>query len=466
MQRKHKRIVETIQDQVKQYYADRKPFRIYHGSSNSTRVLDFKRNEMVDTSKLNNVLSINVSKKTAIVEPNVPMDKLVKTTLKRGLIPPVVTEFPGITVGGAIQGAAIETSSHTWGCFSQTTNWIEMILGNGKRLVVSPKKNADLYYGTAGSYGSLGVIVSTEINLISAKKYVNITHYPVGSFEEALNLADKYAKQPADFVECLMFSKVKGSIIIGELSDAPAGAKHRFTRPFDPWYYLYAEKTARSKTIVTHAIPLKDYLFRYNRGAFWGGKLAFDHFGVKFTSLNRFILDPLLRTRKLYKALQESAAAQEYICQDIVLPRKSVVPFMNYIDKEFNMYPMVFCLIKPEPRSQLLPSGIKTAMTYNVGVYGLRVTPYKKFVEKNQEIEKKTQELGGKKWFYAHSYYTESNLWKIYDKKWYGNLREKYHATTLPNIYDRTRVKEHKDVNQKKALVRTILGGSKVRVSK
>jgi FAD/FMN-containing dehydrogenase len=39
------------------------------------------------------------------------MDKLVKATLKYGLVPPVVTEFPGITVGGAIQGAAAETSS-------------------------------------------------------------------------------------------------------------------------------------------------------------------------------------------------------------------------------------------------------------------------------------------------------------------------------------------------------------------
>lgn len=466
MHKKHKQIVESVQTQVKDYYVKKKPFRIYHGSSNSTRVLDFKRSEMVDTSRLNNVLSIDTKSMTAVVEPNVPMDKLVKATLRKGLIPPVVTEFPGITVGGAIQGAAIETSSHTWGCFSQTVNWMEMILGNGKRMVVSPKKDPELFYGTAGSYGSLGIIASVEIRLIPAKKYVNITHHPVFSFEEALKTADNHAKKNAHFVECLMFSKNKGSIIIGELSNAPSGPKHKFTRPFDPWYYIYAENVAQSGSQVAHAIPLKDYLFRYNRGAFWGGKLAFDHFSVKFTALNRFLLDPLLRTRKLYKALQESAAAQEYICQDIVLPRKSVVPFMNYIDQEFAMYPMVFCLIKPEPKSPLSPNGIKTDMTYNVGVYGLRVTPYSKFVDKNRDIEKKTQELGGKKWFYAHSYYSKDNFWQIYDKQWYSKLRKKYHATTLPDIYERTRVKGHKNVNQKRALLRTILGGSKIRVSK
>ena len=466
MSNKHKRTIEIIQAQVREHFIHKTPFRIYHGSTNSTRVLNLKRSEMVDTSKLNSVLSINAAEQTAVVEPNVSMDKLVKATLRRGLIPPVVTEFPGITVGGAIQGAAIETSSHKWGCFSQTTNWMEMILGNGERMVVSPEKHADLYYGTAGSYGSLGIIASAEIKLIEARKYVNITHYPVNSFDEALKLSDKYASESADFVECLMFSKSKGSIIIGKLTDRPEGKKYRFTRPYDKWYYLYAEKVAKFNKKVTHAIPLKDYLFRYNRGAFWGGKLAFAHFGVSFTAISRFVLDPLLRTRKLYKALQESAAGQKYICQDIVLPRKSVVPFMNYIDRQFNMYPMIFCLIKSEPRSPLLPNGIDAKMTYNVGVYGLKVTPYKKFIEKNRQIEKKTGELGGKKWFYAHSYYSETEFWKIYDKKWYDSLRKKYKAITLPDIYERTRVKEQKNINEKHALIKTILGSSKVRISK
>lgn len=466
MDGKHKKAVLEIQKQVREHFKHNTPFRIYHGATNSTRVLNIKRSEMVDTSKLNNVLSIDKEKQTAVVEPNVSMDKLVRATLKQGLIPPVVTEFPGITVGGAIQGAAIETSSHTWGCFSQTTNWVEMVLGNGKRIIASPKKHEDLYYGAAGSYGSLGIVVATEIKLIKAKKFVNLTHYPVNSFNEALSLADKYAKEHANFVECLMFNKTRGSIIIGRLSEKPDGKKYRFTRPHDPWYYLYAEKTANKNREVTHAIPLKDYLFRYNRGAFWGGKLAFSHFGVKFSAINRFILDPILRTRKLYKALQESAAGQMYICQDIVLPRKSVVSFMNYIDRQFDMYPMIFCLIKAEPRSPLLPNGIDTKMTYNIGVYGLKVTPFSQFVEKNRQIEQKTRELGGKKWFYAHSYYSESEFWNIYDKKWYETLRTKYSATTLPDVYERTRVREQKNISEKKALMKTILGGSKIRISK
>jgi FAD/FMN-containing dehydrogenase len=61
---------------------------------------------MVDTSAMTHVLKVDTKRKVALVEPNVPMDRLVEETLKYGLIPPVVMEFPGITVGGGFAGTA------------------------------------------------------------------------------------------------------------------------------------------------------------------------------------------------------------------------------------------------------------------------------------------------------------------------------------------------------------------------
>lgn len=49
---------------------------------------------VVDTSRLNHVVSVDAERRTALVEPNVPMDRLVEETLKYGLVPPVVMEFP------------------------------------------------------------------------------------------------------------------------------------------------------------------------------------------------------------------------------------------------------------------------------------------------------------------------------------------------------------------------------------
>ena len=52
---------------------------------------------------------------TALVEPNVPMDTLVRETLRYGLLPPVVPEFPGITAGGGFAGTAAESGSFKYG---------------------------------------------------------------------------------------------------------------------------------------------------------------------------------------------------------------------------------------------------------------------------------------------------------------------------------------------------------------
>jgi delta24-sterol reductase len=420
---------------------------------------------MVDTSKLNRVLSIDSDSKVAVVEPNVSMDKLVRATLKLGLIPTVVPEFPGITIGGAIQGAGAETSSHKYGCVSQTVNWMEYILGDGSIITASRSEHADLFYGAAGSCGSLGLITAIEINLIQAPKYVHVTHYQIKSLAEGVRLMKKYARDECDFIEWIMFGKDHGTIVIGTMSNEIRGNVRRFSRPQDNWYYLYLKEVADAGKSVTDSVPIKDYLFRFNRGAFWAAELAFRQSGVPFNRFTRFILDPLLRTRKLYQALQESAASQSYICQDLVLPEETVVPFLEYMDKAFNMYPIGGCPIMPELRSPLQCNGIESEIVFNIGVYGLRIEPYESFVKANRNIEAKTSELGGKKWFYAHNYYTESEFWKIYDKEWYQRLRKKYKAETLPDIYERTRVKEQFKISKKRGALKTMLGIAKLRIA-
>ncbi|HSX42671.1 MAG TPA: FAD-binding oxidoreductase [Candidatus Saccharimonadales bacterium] len=462
----HEQAVQDLQKQIKEYYGRKVPFRVYHGSTNSTRVMSFKRSEMVDISSLNHVLKVDTEAMVVIAEPNVPMDKLINATLPHGVVPPVITEFPGITVGGAFQGGAIESGSFRWGAFSQTVNSIEMILGNGERITASPTQNADLFYGSAGSYGSLGLITSVEIKLVPAKKYVTITHIPVSNFAESLAVTQQYFDSDYDFIESGMFKRDGGSVIIGKFSDKAEGKILRFSRAHDPWYYQYVEKNGLARNTVTNSVPIKDYLFRFDRGAFWAAQLAFTQSGIPFNPLTRFLLNPLLKTRKLYQAVQSSAAGQRYLCQDIVVPAKSLVPFMEHMDKHYNMYPTGFCAVKTEPRSPLLFNGMKdTDMVYNIGVYGLRVEPYDKFIAVNRDIEQVTHKLGGRKWFYAHSYYTEKEFWDIYDKKWYDKLRQKYHATTLPDIYSRVRVRERYPVQARKAALKTALGRAKLRIT-
>jgi len=91
----HKAAVIRISSSVKDFYDQRKPFRIYHGSTNSTRQSSRSSSNTVDASALKHVLKVDKEKKVAWVEPNVAMDELVAETLKHGLVPKVVMEFPG-----------------------------------------------------------------------------------------------------------------------------------------------------------------------------------------------------------------------------------------------------------------------------------------------------------------------------------------------------------------------------------
>ncbi len=450
--------------QARDFYRSKVPFRIFHGSTNSTRILSFKKEEMLDVSDLNEILSVDTRTATAIVEPNVPMDRLVEATLKYGLLPPVITEFPGITVGGGIQGGAGESSSFKWGFFSQTVNWIEYVLGDGTVVKASPSEHADLFYGAAGSSGTLGVITAVEVQLIPAKKYVQLTYLPVDSFVTALQTLQRCAGEAYDFVDGIMFGKDHGVIIVGTLSDTKEGKVQRFSRARDPWYYLHAAHIDSKAQSVTESVPLTDYLFRYNRGAFWMGRYAFARFGIPFNALTRFVLNPVFNTRKLYQALQDSGASQEHIVQDLTLPLDTAEEFLEYSDATTGIYPLWLCPVKPELRSPLLCNGLDTPLAINVGLWGPQIADYAKFKKLNKDIEAKLMELGGKKWMYAHTYYTEKEFWQIYDKRWYDALRKKYNATNLPTMYEKVVVRDQYRVNAKRGALRALMGTAKLRV--
>jgi delta24-sterol reductase len=461
----HHQVVKNIAQQVAVFYARKRPFRIYHGSTNTTRILSFKRGETVDVSLLDRVLDIDVAGRTATVEPNVAMDRLVAATLKHGLIPPVVMEFPGITVGGGIQGAGGESSSFRWGCFNRIFNWYEMVLADGTVVRASPEEHADLFNGTASSCGSLGIVTGAQLRLVPARKYVQLSYVTVKSFEAATaKLVELTGDTKNDFVDGIMFSATRGLIIIGKLTDTKGASIKRFSRARDEWFYLHAEEIERSGGEATECVPLTDYLFRYDRGAFWVGRFAFERFGVSYNRFTRWLLDPLLHTRKLYQALQESGASQEHIVQDLGLPQDRAVEFMEFIDTKIGTYPLWLCPLKPDPDAPLQLNSLDTPLVINVGVWGARVTSYDHFLELNRLIEHKLLELGGKKWFYAHSYYTENEFWSVYDRDWYDTLRTKYHATSLPNVFEKISVVHHVEINARRGLLRTLLGHAKLSI--
>ena len=447
----HKHAVEKVAASVQHYFKRSESFRISHGSTNSTRQRPHKRENTVDISALSRVLQVDVKARTALVEPNVPMDRLVESTIKHGLIPPVVMEFPGITAGGGFAGTGGESSSFKYGYFNENVNSIEIVLGNGDVITASEEHHPDFFHGASGAVGSLGITTMLELQLIQAKKYVKATYHPVRSISTAIGQVQTEISNPSnDYVDGILFSKWHGAIVTGCLTDdIPADAQvQRFSDANDPWYYLHVkEKTLHSTEPIIEYIPLAEYLFRYDRGGFWVGASAFEYFKFPFSRFTRRWLDDFLHTRMLYKALHASGQSRNYIVQDLALPFSTTEEFINYTNESFGIWPLWLCPLRQNrlptlhPHSSETEADGKTLKTMlNVGLWGFGPAEHDKFVAKNRELEHKLRDLGGMKWLYAHTYYQEDEFWEMFDKKWYDGLRSKYNAESLPSVWHKVKV--------------------------
>ncbi|KFY27857.1 hypothetical protein V493_03264 [Pseudogymnoascus sp. VKM F-4281 (FW-2241)] len=445
----HKLTVEKIAASVQGYFKQRAPFRINHGSTNSTRQA-FQRQNTVDISALSRVLKVDTKTRTALVEPNVPMDRLVEATIKYGLIPPVVMEFPGITAGGGFAGTGGESSSFKFGYFNETVNSAEVVLGNGDVVTASEKENVDLFHGASGAVGSLGISTLLEIQLIEAKKYVKATYHTVKSVPEAVKkVREETENAELDYVDGILFSKNHGAIVTGTMTDdLPVNAQvQTFSDARDPWFYLHVQDKTKRVAEYTEYIPLAEYLFRYDRGGFWVGASAFKYFKFPFNWLTRWWLDDFLHTRMLYKALHASGQSRNYVVQDLALPYSKAEEFIDYTADSFNIWPLWLCPLRQTCLPTLHPhnpemeaDGKSLKPMLNVGLWGFGPAQRDKFVTKNRELEHKLRDLGGMKWHYAHTYYEENEFWKMFDRKWYDGLREKYHAETLPSVWHKVKV--------------------------
>ena len=447
----HRDAVNIISHQVRQFYDGKLPFRIYHGSTNSTRPSRLRRDRVVDTSKLNHILNVDIEKKVALVEPNVPMDRLVEATIPYGLVPPVVMEFPGITIGGGFAGTSGESSSFRHGFFDRTVNSIELVLPDGEVVTASSLERPDLFYGAAASLGTLGVTTLLEVQLIVAKKYVELTYHPVMSMQEALQKIEEATQDLAnEYLDGILFAQNRGVVCVGRLTDQVGPRIQRFSRGLDPWFYLHARDVIRdcANKPITELVPLVDYLFRYDRGGFWVGFYAFRYFITPFNFITRWILDRFMRTRVMYHALHKSGLSDQYIVQDIAVPYPAAEEFLRFLDVSFGHYPLWLCPLRQRGDSPCSPRGFSaekasassSEMLLNFGIWGPGPKKREDFVAVNRALERKAHEINGRKWLYAHVYYSEEEFREIYNQNEHDALRAKYHATHLPSVYEKVKV--------------------------
>ena len=128
---------------------------------------------------------VDPAARTAVVGGMTTYEDLVAATLPHGLMPLVVPQLKTITLGGAVSGLGIESTSLRSGMPHESVLEMEILTGDGRVVTAAPGGEHDaLYRGFPNSYGTLGYALSLTIELEPVTPYVQLRHFRFASPEE------------------------------------------------------------------------------------------------------------------------------------------------------------------------------------------------------------------------------------------------------------------------------------------
>lgn len=397
---------------------------------------------------------VNPDRASVKVGAKVTMEELVDALLPQGLVPVVVPEFKGITVGGAVNGAGIESTSGLYGQFNDTC--LSYTLWTGReRVYASPSENADLFYAVAGSYGTLGRLVYAEIAILPTTGFVELQYETVSSCKEA---CERIA-QSNEPIEGIVYERDR-TVLIHVVTDSPKTNPTQFTSSSSSeWFFACMDRLSKKQSKGSLVMPIRDYLFRHDRGAFWMAGLGarpriffrymlhklFGWDGGNLPTLTpahpsfltRTLFGDLCDSQRLYKSLHsgsEEFFKHRVVIQDFYIPQKHTPAFIDQVLNVYRIRPLWLCPVRPTRKEQIFSPHFSSSdeLLIDVGVYGI---PFQRnAIETTKDLEQLTSAFGGKKMLYSYNYYTPEQFWAIYPKATYEALRDKYRLHDLPDI--------------------------------
>ena len=439
----HSNKVNSIIEQIKHISKSKQPVKIV-----KTSVSHFVPNphdkshkySRIKLNELNDIIEINIDKKTCTAESGVTFSDLVKETLKHNLIPYTVPELKTITVGGAVSGCSIESMSYKYGGFHDSCLEYETITGDGKLITCSQDNMPNVFNMLHGSYGTLGVITKIKFKLLSAKPFVKMTYKSFDNFKEYWSyLSERCSKKDYDFIDGIIHSKNKFVVCLGDMVD-----KAPYTSKYD-WLNIYYKSTSEKQEDY---LTIYDYFFRYDTECHWLTKTV----PLMETKIARFILGKLIlgssnliKWSNRIKPIMKLQRRPDVVV-DVFIPSQKFEEFYKWYENEYDFYPL---WIVPYDAKHVYPWINDSHVKNNVGtmfidcaIYGKRNN--KPNIDYSETLEKKTIELNGIKTLISRNHFKEDEFWSVYNKNNYydvknitdpnntfQNLYNKFHKNTL-----------------------------------
>ena len=120
---------------------------------------------LLDLTSLERIVAIDANAMTADCEAGVRWEELVRRTLAQGLIPPVLTNNLGVTVGGTLSVAGLGVASFRHGAQGDNVVEIEAVTGAGDLVVCSATQEPEVWNAVRSGLGQFGVITRARLKL-------------------------------------------------------------------------------------------------------------------------------------------------------------------------------------------------------------------------------------------------------------------------------------------------------------
>lgn len=387
----------------------------------------------IDVRSFNRILSIDKDKWIANVEGMITYEDLVRETLKQGCLPTVVPELKSITVGGALAGCGIESSSFRYGLVHETIKEIEVLLGKGETVVCCPtNEHSDLFYAFPNTFGSFGYALRVKVQLIPAKGFVKLKHQCFTNSSAYFHEFDRLCfenrlKGSIDYMDGVIFGKNEMYITTAEFVDrAPYTSNYRYR-------HIYYRSIQKREEDYLSTI---DYIWRWDPDWFWCSKVFFMQHPLMRLLFGKWMLKSVVYSKIMHfihrhpflGALYEKfVGKKESIIQDVLIPINKAHSFLEFFNREIGIKPIWICPTYPYAKNahfQFCPLNPEN-LYVDFGFWDT-LTTEKTEGYYNRKIEEKVKDFGGFKSLYSSSYYTEKEFWNLYDHSAYLKMKKKY----------------------------------------
>lgn len=408
----------------------------------------------LDVSGLTGVIGVDPTARTADVQGMCTYEDLVDATLPHGLMPLVVPQLRTITLGGAVTGLGIESTSFRNGLPHESVIEMDVLTGSGEIVTARPDgEHAELFAAFPNSMGSLGYATRLRIELQPVRRYVglrNIRFTKLEALTDAIaevTATRSWAGTPVDAMDGVMFSPGEAYLVLGTFTDEGE-------RPSDytgqDIYYRSLRRRVRD-TLTTY-----DYLWRWDTDWFWCSAA----FGVQHPVVRRLWPARYRRSDVYHRLVRlehrhgvaaridrlRGRPARERVVQDVEIPLERTADFLRWFAGNVGMTPVWLCPLRlREPAG---PGSARSWPLYplrpgqdyvNIGFWGsVPIADGAADGDVNRLIERVVSEMGGHKSLYSDAYYDRDSFERLYGGPTWRAVRDRYDPEhRLTGLYEK-----------------------------